>query len=365
MDIHTHPLLRLFPEPLAGELLGAVTPQALRAGEVVFEEGDPPEHLYLVLSGEFDILKRAPGGPPTRLATLDEGEIFGELGVLDGGSRSGRAVCRTDGELAAIARGTFLDVLHRAPVETALAIGARVGRSLRATDSLFVQDLLRREKLQVVGEMANKVIHDFKGPFTAISLAVDMIRRQHRDPSTVRYCQILSRNLLQMEGMMREILDFSAGGQVRVEQERVSLPKLFEDLRTDYGGVLSARAVDLFISHNEAVVIGDSRRLLRVFQNLLGNAIDAFSAATGNRVEFRATRVGDRVVVVVTDNGPGIPPGLGESIFEPFVTAGKAGGTGLGLSIVKTVVEAHGGTIRCENDPAGGAIFTLDLPAAP
>jgi two-component system sensor kinase FixL len=66
----------------------------------------------------------------------------------------------------------------------------------------------------------------------------------------------------------------------------------------------------------------------------------------------------------IADNGPGIAPEIAGKLFQPFATHGKAHGTGLGLSICKKIIEDHGGNIRAQNDPAGGAVFSFTLPVS-
>jgi two-component system, NtrC family, sensor kinase len=79
----------------------------------------------------------------------------------------------------------------------------------------------------------------------------------------------------------------------------------------------------------------------------------------------RLRRVQDRLNLVIEDTGGGIPPELLARIFDPWVTTKAQGkGSGLGLSIARQVVANHGGTIRLENRPGTGAVFTIDLPAA-
>ena len=105
----------------------------------------------------------------------------------------------------------------------------------------------------------------------------------------------------------------------------------------------------------------DEGRLEQVFQNLLANAVQLSPRGSTVRVTAGAARGG--VACIVEDQGPGLPAGAAERVFEPFFTARK-GGTGLGLSIVRRIVEEHGGTVSAGNRPAGGAAFTVWLPAA-
>jgi signal transduction histidine kinase len=106
----------------------------------------------------------------------------------------------------------------------------------------------------------------------------------------------------------------------------------------------------------------DSRQMLRVFSNLVGNALK-FSPE-GGRITLHAARHGSSVDFAVTDTGPGIPPEQLPHIFERYWQAreGDRRGVGLGLSIAKGIVEAHGGRIWAEREPGGGAVFSFSVP---
>jgi two-component system NtrC family sensor kinase len=114
-----------------------------------------------------------------------------------------------------------------------------------------------------------------------------------------------------------------------------------------------------------ATALGNANQIQQVVVNLVVNAMQAVSGEARIAVATGPGAPG-RVVVTVTDNGPGIPPDVAERIFEPFFTTKPEGqGTGLGLSICYRIAEEHGGTIRFENLREGGARFTVDLPASP
>jgi len=100
-----------------------------------------------------------------------------------------------------------------------------------------------------------------------------------------------------------------------------------------------------------------------VFINLITNACQAVSPV-GGRVALTARARGDGGVEVrIADNGPGVPEGQKNAIFEPFFSTKREGeGTGLGLSIVRSIVGRHGGSIRLESNADGGATFVVELP---
>jgi C4-dicarboxylate-specific signal transduction histidine kinase len=108
---------------------------------------------------------------------------------------------------------------------------------------------------------------------------------------------------------------------------------------------------------------GDRIQLQQVLLNLLLNAMDAVSDSSPDRrrVAVRVQYVDSRVEVVVSDSGSGIPADKLAHVFEPFFTS-KQSGMGLGLPISRTIIEAHGGSIRAQNDPDGGATFCFSLP---
>ena len=98
----------------------------------------------------------------------------------------------------------------------------------------------------------------------------------------------------------------------------------------------------------------------RVFQNLIGNAIEAMPDGGSVAIEARADRL-PHIVVSVEDTGPGIPNDIAAQLFEPFVTAGKKNGMGLGLALSRKTVVSHGGDLWTEETP-DGARFVLRLP---
>jgi signal transduction histidine kinase len=107
----------------------------------------------------------------------------------------------------------------------------------------------------------------------------------------------------------------------------------------------------------------DSNRLERVLANLILNAFEAVSPDSGQIV---ITTTGDRAClqIGVWDNGPGIPPTIQGSVFEPFVSHGKAEGSGLGLAIAKKIVEDHGGEIYLDGRSETGTLFKIKIPFA-
>jgi CheY-like chemotaxis protein len=134
---------------------------------------------------------------------------------------------------------------------------------------------------------------------------------------------------------------------------------------------LASENVNVALDLDEALpfVLGDAGQLQQVLMNLIGNARQALEQR-GNggtiRLSTKCIDSGRHAQLEVSDDGPGIPPEIASRIFDPFFTTKPAGmGTGLGLAIVHGVVREHGGRVMVASPPGGGAIFTLEFPAAP
>ena len=149
-------------------------------------------------------------------------------------------------------------------------------------------------------------------------------------------------------------------------REPVDMSELARDAVADARATAPDRDIALHLPESETVVAGDEDRLRQVVGNLVRNAL--VHTPSGTDVELEVGRAGDRVRLQVRDRGPGLPVSDGRAIFERFWRAepgrGRgAAGAGLGLAIVQGVVTAHGGDVRGESRPDGGATFTVELPA--
>jgi len=120
--------------------------------------------------------------------------------------------------------------------------------------------------------------------------------------------------------------------------------------------------VETVFSENLPEILADAAMLHQAFLNLLINAVQAMPQ--GGTIRVTVSSKEKRVIVVIEDEGRGVAPEFLTKVWSPFFTT-KERGTGLGLGIVKTVIEAHEGTIQIENRPAGGAIVTMVLPVRP
>jgi heavy metal sensor kinase len=174
-----------------------------------------------------------------------------------------------------------------------------------------------------------------------------------------------------MSSLVDTLLRLSRGdaGTIRLTHEPTDLGELAKDAASSLGILAEERHQTIDVSDNDGVVVPVDRLVLReAVTNVLDNAIRY--SPHGTTVGIRVERVDDRVVIAVTDQGPGVSPEHRERIFERFFRVDPSrtrngGGAGLGLAIAKWAVEVHGGQLTVHDRPHGGSEFRIALPGAP
>ncbi|MFZ4394348.1 MAG: ATP-binding protein [Kiritimatiellia bacterium] len=359
--LQQHLFFTLFPPEAVRILALAATITTCKAEDVLFREGDDSDSLYLVLDGSVRIFKAMPSDPPHLLTRVEANGFFGEYGVLDGSVRSATAVAAVDTLLARIPRETLMHALQSMPGSHLLGLLHHILNGVRASNERYVQELVMRMRMSVLGESLNTIIHDFRNPMAVINMAAGMMRLQLRDSSTIAAtCVTIEEQITRMNSMAEDVLDFSRG-VVRLERVPTQASDLVEHFDRLNRSFLQQSGVDFQIETTEAWFLADTQKLLRVLQNLVNNAAEMLTDGNG-RIRVRVTAEADTLVIAVSDNGPGIPEAVRTRLFEPFATAGKARGIGLGLAIVKAIVASHQGTIQVETATGKGTTFQLRFP---
>jgi signal transduction histidine kinase len=358
--LRQHPFFKLFPPTAAACMLPAATIAPVKSEAVIFREGEESDCLYLVLDGSVKILKTMASEPPHLLTRVETGGFFGEYGVLDNSVRSAAAVAAVDSTLARIPREPLLRALAAMPGMHVIGLVHHILNGIRASNERYVQELVKRMRMSVLGESVNTIAHDFRNPLAVINMAAGVIKQQRPGPGVTDTCSIIEEQVTRMNAMVEDVLDFSRG-VVRLDRAPTSAAAVLERFERLNRGFLEGNGVALEVTSADVWLQADVQKLLRVLQNLVNNAAEMLQGGNG-RIGVRATADGDAAVLSVSDNGPGIPEVVRTRLFEPFATAGKAGGIGLGLAIVKAIVTSHGGTIQVETATGKGTTFHLRLP---
>ena len=219
--------------------------------------------------------------------------------------------------------------------------------------------LREQQALATLGQMAAVVAHEVKNPIAGIRGALQVIgsRMAPTDDHTRVIGEIIAR-LDALNGIVNDLLVFARPREPRAEPvDLAGLVHRVIDLLTR-----DPQMADLQVEAptTSAQVPGDPEQLQLALSNLLMNAAQAQGCAGRVTVALRPT-VDDGWDIVVTDEGPGMPPEVRARIFEPFFTT-KTRGTGLGLPIARRIVEAHGGRLEIAPGPTRGTVATLHLP---
>ena len=235
-----------------------------------------------------------------------------------------------------------------------------------------ITDLRRAD--QIRRDFVANVSHELRTPLTAIRGYVEALADGDASVDEQRqFLDIIARHTQRMERLVKDLLRLARldAGQETLDLIACDTRSLAEAVVADMTPSADARSQRITVNVDDAgrplEVRGDPAKLHDALRNLVANAITY--APEHTTVAIDATREGRLVTIAVCDEGPGIPDDDLSRVFERFYRVDKSrardpGGTGLGLAIVKHLVELHGGTIRAENRPSGGARFTMTLPAA-
>jgi signal transduction histidine kinase len=328
-------------------------------GKIIFEEDQPGDFLFLIAQGSVKISKKGRAGQQETLAFLMEDDFFGEMALVDRSKRSAQAAAAGHVVLGRMARPGWDLLLRLAPEALLNNFTKAVTKRLRHNNQHFIEEIMRNERLALVGTMMNSIVHDMANPIACILGACEVMRGQNQDAITQNMTGLVRDAVGKMEIMTRELMDFSRG-KTRLALEPLRLGELVHDLQAEFARCRPLIDVHIEVLYDDRINV-DRHRLLRVFCNLIRNAREAMVESEKKTLRFAVKRNADRLCFEISDTGCGIPAHLVPRLFEPFVTHGKTNGNGLGLAICRSVVEAHHGTIAVESNEKG-TTFRIDLP---
>jgi signal transduction histidine kinase/ActR/RegA family two-component response regulator len=263
-------------------------------------------------------------------------------------------------------------VLERAARPITDAAGRRLGRVEIYRDltaqRVFQSKLLQTEKLAALGQMITGVAHELSNPLTSILGYAQRLFLRGDGAGRPDEVRQIFQEAERASTILRQLL--MTARDSRPERRKVELNQVVARTMELQRYSLAAEKVrvELDLDPNLPFVLGDAGQLQQVLMNLIGNARQAIEQrGQGGTIRLSTKRIGERrALLEVSDDGPGIPEAIASRIFDPFFTTKPAGiGTGLGLAIVLGIVREHGGQVHAASPPRGGAIFSLEFPAAP
>jgi len=229
------------------------------------------------------------------------------------------------------------------------------------------QKLARSERESAWREMAKQVAHEIKNPLTPLKLGVQLLDKSWRekDPNFDKKFEKFSKSFIeQIESLSLIASEFSNFAKMPdTPFENVDLVKLIEKTINVFDQTEDLEIIYAAPLDRDVTVRGGKDHLLRIFNNLVKNAIEAIPDFRKGIIQIKLETNGNNAFIEIKDNGRGIPEKLQESIFNHNFTT-KSSGTGLGLAFVKQAVENMYGTIRLETEPNKGTTFYIILPLA-
>lgn len=217
--------------------------------------------------------------------------------------------------------------------------------------------------------LLSAVSHDMRTPLAVITEAATMLRDDsellnpaQRAEMVVTVCDEAER----MDRLVANLLDITRleSGEVAIKREWISCEELVGAALNLVKSKIANLKISTQVPFDLPLVAVEPSLMEQLLANLFENAVKYAGAQA--TVDIAARHEGDRLIIEVADDGPGIVPGTEERIFEKFfrTNPNKSGGTGLGLAICRAIIEIHGGTISAKSRPLGGAIFRVVIPAA-
>jgi two-component system C4-dicarboxylate transport sensor histidine kinase DctB len=230
-------------------------------------------------------------------------------------------------------------------------------------------ELFHAGKMAVLGQMSASITHELNQPLTALRTmsdnAVILLERGRLDDvkgNLASIAQIAAR-MGAITGQLKVFARKSTTSLTSVSITTALANALFlVERRLEVDNVRYSQ----HIAPDDVFALCESNRLEQVLINLFANALDSMAGCARRALTVEVERRADQVLIRVGDCGPGLPEEVRERLFEPFFTTKPQGlGLGLGLAISEQITRQFGGALRAENGPGGGAVFTIELRAAP
>ena len=239
------------------------------------------------------------------------------------------------------------------------------------------EHLFRAQRMESIGTLAGGIAHDLNNILSPIMMAIDMLRMNAKDESSIKWLKIMKENAERGAELVRQVLTFARG--MAGDRMPVQLKHIVKDLV----GVLTQTMpktvhVSFEVDPELWMISADPTQIHQILMNVCINARDAMPA--GGHISIKATNVsidenyarmnidatpGNYVLLEVNDTGTGMSADVIKRIFDPFFTTKDIGeGTGLGLSTALTIIKSHGGFINVYSEPGKGSRFSIYLPSA-
>jgi len=223
------------------------------------------------------------------------------------------------------------------------------------------EQLLRAQRLAVIGELAGMVGHDLRNPLTSIAGAEYYLKKRlslEANHKIKEMLELIEKNIAYSNKIINDLLDYSK--DIELEQRERTPKSIVKEALSLVETPKNVRIIDLTESKPEIKV--DAEKIKRAFVNIIKNAIEAMPR--GGTLSIKSRKLNGCLEISFSDTGVGMSRQTMEKLWTPLFTT-KAKGMGFGLSICKRFIEAHGGSISVKSTRGKGTTFTVTLPTEP
>lgn len=369
------------PEESLEKIAALCTEQTYSKGDILFFEDMRGDSFFIILEGELEIWKRYGSPDAILLGISSAGQPIGEMSLIDEQPRSATVRARTPVRVYRINAKDFTTLLS---TDTAmcLALLKAVTMMVRRSNEYHMfdldkqnreltnayaelkavqEELVRRERLSVLGKFSSLILHDIRNPLSALKSRVELLMSNcENEQYRISAFESIRQDISRMEILAAEFLDYGRG-EIQLDMGIVHPDAFMDRFSAAVSQKLTESAVVLHIETDiDEPVIMDEQRMLRVLINAAENACSAMKS--GGDLFVSAAKENATLVIVVRDTGTGMPRDVLETIFEPFYSS-TPGGTGLGMVIIKSIVEAHKGEVQVDSKEGSGTVVTIRIPS--
>lgn len=365
-------------------------------GKTLFEQGDLADSMYVILAGTVKVYGTNPalGGGEIELSALDKGAFFGEVALVDGGTRSATIRTSKPCEFFVLNRAGFIRILTQSP-ELLSEVLADISGKIRSSNEKIFNQMLERQKVQSemeierhrsLAQMVAGVAHEINTPLGIVNVTASMITEnltpdimgKISDPEVretlediQEAAQLMLNNIARANKLIQTFKSISVS-QITDTLEEVEMPQLLEEIVDLFK--IKARQAGIRIKISLAPDLetglwrGYPGYLSQIMLNLLSNIERyAYPDGVGGIVDVRLSNDSERpehFLLEVEDYGVGMPAEHVAKVFDVFFTTGRSkGGTGLGMSIVHNlVISPMQGQISLCSEPNKGTCYSISLP---
>ncbi|HEA67028.1 MAG TPA: DUF3365 domain-containing protein [Desulfobacterales bacterium] len=274
--------------------------------------------------------------------------------------------------------GHLVDILLRsAPINPVDFSEGRIFTVMDITQTKLMQDqLIRSERLAAIGQLAASIAHEINSPLQAVTVMLGTLKKNYRDNEALsNQLELLKGAFSSIRDTVKNLLDLNRPGKEVKQSANVN--KIIEEIINLFQSHFKKNKIkiNLDLSSNIPDINASPLQLNQCVLNLINNAVEAIIGTctsksgsiaempSGGRIAIETNFNKGKIIVKITDTGPGIPKEDLQYIFDPFFTRKKKMGMGVGLSISHRIIYDHGGFITGENLPQGGVLMTITLPA--